>query len=59
MPGAFAAARVQSVALNGVGQHAEARNADFHAVAGWQRPHPGRGSGQHQVARLKVIAAVI
>ena len=39
--------------MKGVGQHAEARNANLDAIPSLERTHPGRSSGQHQVAGFK------
>src|ERR1035441_5529546 len=37
------------IRLEGVGQHTEAGDADFHAVPSLERTHSGRSSGQYQV----------
>ena len=41
------------IRLEGVGQHTEAGDADFHAISSLERPHSRRSSGQHQIAGFK------
>src|ERR1035437_8817520 len=41
------------IRLEGVGQHAEAGNANLDAIPSLERTHAGGSSGQHQVAGFK------